>query len=121
MSYTFPQDTNGKAGAVKPTANGADFFVPTREQGSETLIGALQSVTTAGTAVQLPSNIIREITIVALDTNTGFIYVGGAGVSSTVYGIKLASKESITLRLSNSNLVYINSSVSGEGVSYVAI
>lgn len=121
MSFTFPTDANTKAGAVHPTSSGTDFYVPTREQGSESLIGAIQNVVTAGIAVQLPNNNIREVTIIALDTNTGYIYVGGSNVTSSTYGVKLGSKESVTLRISNTNLVYINSSVNGEGISYVAI
>jgi hypothetical protein len=121
MAFTFPQDSNNKAGAVKPTSNGSDFYVPTREQGSESIIGAIVTITTNGTATQLPSATTREVTVIALDTNTGYIYLGGSNVSSTNYGAKLSAKDSITLRVSNANLIYITSSVDGEGVSYVAI
>jgi hypothetical protein len=121
MAFTFPNDSTGKAGAVKPTVSGTDFFVPMREQGSESLKGALGIVITAGTRIQLPNYACREITIIAKEENTGVIYIGGIDVASTVYGVKLKPRDSITLKLSNTNLIYIDASVSGEGVSYVAI
>lgn len=121
MAFTFPTDSTGKAGAVKSNAAGTDFYIPTREQGSESIKGAIQNVTTAGTRVQLPSYACREITIIARRANTGYIYIGGGDVSSTVYGVELQAKDSITLSISNTNLIYIDSSVSGEGVSYVAV
>ncbi|MDD4775434.1 MAG: hypothetical protein PHG75_02900, partial [Syntrophomonas sp.] len=89
--------------------------------GSNALKGATATVTTAGTEVQLPNYACREVTIIAKRANTGYIYIGGSDVSSTVYGAELAAKESITLAVNNTNLVYIDSSVNGEGISYVAI
>lgn len=89
--------------------------------GSDSLKGAVQNVTTAGTRVQLPDYPCREVTLIAKKGNTGSIYVGGSDVSSTVYGAELAAKDSMTLAVSNTNLIYLDASVSGEGVSYVAI
>lgn len=119
--FTFPQDSNAKAGAVHQTEDGTDFYVPSREQGSQSITGALQNVTTAGTRVQLPNLPCREITIIARRTNTGYIYVGGNTVSSTSFGAELEAKDSVTLKVSNTNLIWIDASVSGEGISYIAI
>lgn len=121
MAFTFPQDTNTKAGAVKATSDGTDFYVPSREQGSEQLKGAVQTVTTAGTRIQLPNYPCREVTLIGLRANKGYIYVGGTDVSSTVYGVELGARDSYTFKVSNTNLIWIDASVSGEGVSYVAI
>jgi hypothetical protein len=121
MPFTFPTDSNGNAGAVKQTADGNDYRVPTWEQGSESLTGALATVTTAGTAIQLPSLACRKVLIIALKSNTGSIYLGGSNVSSTVYGAELQARDSIEVEISNTNLVYLNASVNGEGVSYLAI
>lgn len=82
---------------------------------------AIQNVTAAGTRVQLPEYQCREVTIIAKKTNTGSIYVGTSDVSSTVYGVTLSANESFTFPISSTSLVYIDSSVSGEGVSYVAV
>jgi len=83
--------------------------------------GAVVNVTTAGSRVQLPNIPCNVVTITAKRENTGYIYIGGSDVSSTVYGDDLASKESFTLQIANLNQLYIDSSVSGEGISYVAI
>ena len=92
-----------------------------RLTGSNALTATLQTVTTAGTAVQLPSIVCREVTLIALKGNTGSIYVGESNVSSSTYGAELDAKDSITLPVDNANLVWLNCSVSGEGVSYVAV
>ena len=83
--------------------------------------GAVVNVTTAGTRVRLPDVPCNTVTITALRDNTGYIYIGGSDVSLTVYGDDLASKESFTLQIANLNQLYIDASVSGEGISYVAV
>lgn len=99
----------------------SDGSAPVQLMGSNVLKGAVQNVATAGTKIQLPNYPCREVTIIAKDTNTGNIFVGGSDVSSAVYGAKLKADGSITLSVSNTNLIYIDTSVSGEGISYVAI
>jgi hypothetical protein len=79
------------------------------------------NVTTAGTRVQLPDILCHEVTIIAKRTNTGYIYAGKNTVSSTVYGVEFAAKDSFTFNVSNANQIYIDASISGEGISYVAI
>lgn len=106
-----------------------DYEVATGENGASNVnvVGSRQlrhgvvDVVAAGTAVQFPSVSCREVTIIAKDTNSGVIYVGGTGVSDATYGVKLKADGSITLPVSNANLVFINSSVDGEGVSFVAL
>lgn len=122
MPYTFPQDVNQKAGAVHATEDGNDFYVPQREMGSQALSGfGVTNVTTAGTAVQMPTAACRKVLVIARQSNTGSIFVGGTGVTSASYGAELLAGNSLELELSNVNLLYINSSVNGEGVSYIAI
>ena len=89
--------------------------------GSVINIGNVLSITTAGTRVQLPNIACREVTIIAKRTNTGYIYVGGSDVSPTVYGIELATKDRFTYKVVNANQIYIDASVSGEGISYIVI
>ncbi len=96
--------------------------LPTSMVGSlANLTGALATVTTATTRVQLPDVACREITIIAKRANNGYIYVGGSDVAAAKYGAELAAKDSITLAVANANQIYIDASVSGEGISYVAI
>lgn len=85
------------------------------------ITGAVQNVTTAGIRVQLPNIPCREVTIIAKRTNAGYVYAGGNNVSSTVFGVELSAKESYTFAVANANQVYIDTSISGEGISYVAI
>lgn len=94
---------------------------PIMNSGSSQLKGAVQLVTTAGTRVQLPDYPCRTITIVAKRSNTGSVFIGGSDVSSSVYGIELHASETFDIDLSNTNLLWIDSSVNGEGISYVAI
>ena len=83
--------------------------------------GAVVNVTTAGESVRLPDIPCDTVTITALRNNTGYIYIGGSDVSSTVFGDDLATKESFTFQIANLNQLYIDASVSGEGISYVAV
>lgn len=104
-----------------PAAGNAEGAQSVQLTGSNAIVGVVDVVTTATTREQLASHACREVTIIAKDTNTGYIYIGGSDVSATVYGAKLAAKDSITLAVSNTNLIYMDASVSGEGISYVAI
>lgn len=89
--------------------------------GSNLEVAAVVNVAFAGTRQQLPDKACREVTIIAKRGNTGYIYVGKGDVSSTVFGAELGELDSITLAVSNTNQIYIDASVSGEGISYVAI
>lgn len=79
------------------------------------------TVTTAGTRVQLPILACNKVTIIARRTNGGYIYVGMNTVSSTVFGAELAALDSMDFEVNNLNELWIDSSVDGEGISYVAI
>lgn len=94
---------------------------PTITSGSAQLKGAVQIVTTSGTRVQLPDYSCRTITIIAKRSNTGSIFIGGADVSSSVYGIELHASETFDIDIANTNLLWIDASVNGEGISFVAI
>ena len=95
--------------------------LPIEEIGSSRIKGALATVTAAGTRVQLPDYPCMEVTVIALRTNTGYIYAGGNDVSSSIFGVELAATGSYLFRVNNTNLIYIDASISGEGVSYVAV
>lgn len=85
------------------------------------IYSGVTNVTTSGTRIILGSStIIKSIVIKALNTNTGTIYVGNNTVNST-NGFPLLAGEAIPFDISNLNSVYIDSSISGEGVSYLAV
>jgi hypothetical protein len=89
--------------------------------GSQSITANVLNVTTAGTRVQLPTVVCKEVTIIAKKANTGQIYLGGSTVSSTVYGLLMDAKDSITLKVANANMLWIDASANGEGISYIIL
>jgi hypothetical protein len=85
-------------------------------------VATVATVAAAGTRVQLPSAAATKgVMVIAKPGNTGYIYVGSSTVSSTVYGAALAASGGVLLPVANANLLYIDASVSGEGVSYFVL
>lgn len=76
------------------------------------------TVTAAGTRVPLGSGAIKSVTLRALVTNTGLIYVGNTTVSSA-NGFQLSKSETVSLDIDDLAKVNIDSSVNGEGVTYI--
>lgn len=95
--------------------------VTTVESAPTTIYNGKKSVTTAGTRVTLASSqAIKSVTIKALSTNTGIIYVGDTSVSSS-NGYQLSAGESVSMDIANLNTVNLDSSVSGESVTYIGV
>lgn len=95
--------------------------VTTSEAVATTIFNGKTTVTTAGTRVTLAaSQAIKSVTIKALAANTGTIFVGNTTVAST-NGLALAAGEAISMDIANLNTVNIDSSVNGEGVTYLGI
>ena len=90
-----------------------------RERSLAGVIAAVAVVAAAGTRVQLPANAIRTITIKALAANSGVIYVGASDVDASS-GFPLAAGDTISMDLANSDLIWIDSSVSGDGCNWIA-
>ena len=83
----------------------------------------VRTVTTAGTDVVLAasSTPAKWATIQSQTDNTGKIAVGAVGVDATIAtgtGVLLDPGDTITLPLDNLTDVYIDATVSGEGVRY---
>lgn len=98
-----------------------DGSVNTQLSGSNLKEATTVNVLVAGTRVQLPDLVCSQVMIIAKRGNTGYIYVGGDDVSATVYGADLGELDCVVLPVSNTNEIYIDASVGGEGISYVAI
>lgn len=87
--------------------------------------GGRKVVTTAGTAVPLISTVASTnwVIVQAETDNTGKIAVGDSGVlaalTSQTRGVVLSAGESVTLPLSDLRQVYIDSTVNGDGVTYL--
>lgn len=85
-----------------------------------------KTVASAGTAEALSSTAtaIREVIITAETDNTGYIVVGGSGVVAalnTRKGTPLAAGASVTLEVKDLGQVYLDTTVSGDGVTYTAV
>ena len=79
-----------------------------------------ETVTTAGTAVQLAAQACKSVSVKALAGNTGKIYVGDSSVSSAD-GYELSPGEPIDMAIDNVNRLYIDAAVDGEGVCWLAV
>lgn len=83
-----------------------------------------KTVTTAGTPVQVTEASCQSIAVQALQSNTGVIAVGGdntvrAAVGSTQTGFVLSAGASVSIDVDDTADVWIDSTVNGEGVTYV--
>lgn len=95
--------------------------LPTSEIAPTTVLNGKKLVTTAGTRVTLASSTTcKSVTIKALRSNTGLIYVGDSAVSSS-NGLELSAGESVNLDIANLQTVNIDSTVNGEGVTYLGV
>lgn len=100
-----------------------DNFIPLQNV-YKTINTGSATVTTAGTRVQLTtaSTVSKRLDVMAKDTNTGIITVGGTAVvaaSTGRTGIALTAGQSYTFYVDDVSDVYIDSTVNGEGVSFV--
>ena len=88
-------------------------------------ISGQKTVTTAGTELALGTVAINgPLMVKALDTNTGIVVLGndGAGVLTTSTGIRLAAGDAVVFEfVSNLSAIMVDSAVSGEGVSWIAL
>lgn len=107
-------DTTGKAKFVSDSNP-----VPTSSVGLSSVTTGQKTVTTAGTQVVLAaSTSCSGVTIRALTANTGIIYVGDSSVDST-NGFQINATQEVFVKIDDINKVYIDSSVNGEGVSWI--
>ena len=82
----------------------------------------IDTVAAAGTAEQLASNECRRVIVTALPNNIGIIAVGDtnivAALDATARGVLLFATQSQAFFVENTNKLFIDASVSGEGVTY---
>lgn len=93
------------------------------ETGHAALGGLVTTVTTAGTAVQLASNAAKRVIIQALSYNEDAVQIGISNVVATPVtqqtGFRLFPTQALTLVIDNTNLIYVDASVNGDGISVV--
>ena len=87
----------------------------------DTIIYGRKTVSVAGTAeLLLTSTFTQSVTIKALSGNTGDVYVGDSGVTSS-NGYPLSPGETISMDADHQEvLFYIDVDTNGEGVAYIA-
>lgn len=95
-----------------------------KEYTYSTIADGIKNVTTAGTAVALvsASTLCRMVTIQARPENTGVIVVGASTVvaaQATRRGYALTPGASVSIRVTDLANLYLDATVSGEGVSFV--
>ena len=83
------------------------------------VVAFLTSNATAGLRTQLSSNVVNAGILQAPSTNTGLIYIGAATVSATVYGAELQAGQSTGIAISNTDKIYVDSSVNGDKVAFL--
>ena len=87
-------------------------------------ISGVKTVTTAGTAVALGSQVINGlISIKALPANTGNIVIGNNGSNDVTISTAflLTPGEERIMEIGNLADVYVDSAVNGEGVSWLKL
>lgn len=101
-------------------AQGTGFSTVSVNINAYTVVGnGKTTVTTPGTAVQVASTTaIGSITVKALASNAGKIYVGTSSVSSS-NGFQLAAGDSVSLDINDPSKVWLDADNAGEGVTYI--
>lgn len=91
-------------------------------EGAASAVGdGTTTVTTAGTRVQLSAQACSKVRIQAHESNTGTLVVGGANVVAALSGrrgIALFATQSEIFNVNNMNLLWIDSTVSGDKINF---
>lgn len=95
------------------------------ENPGTSLVCGRKTVSTGGTAEALASaTTVREVIITAETDNTGYVVVGPSTVVASLAtrkGTPLAAGSSMTLEIDNLSKVYLDVTVNGDGVTYLAV
>ncbi len=94
--------------------------MPVIEAAPTTVASAKVTVTTAGVRVQFATTTCKSITVKAAAANAGIIYVDGSGVSAA-NGFPLSAGDTISLDISNTNIIWVDSSVSGDICNWISV
>jgi len=109
--------------AVKVLVTSAGQVQYLRSDPLTTVVDGRQVVTTAGTRVKFADVPCERVDITALSSNTGIVVIGAVtcvAAAGTRRGTPLVANQAYSIEIDNLNKLYIDSTVSGEGVSYTA-
>ena len=102
--------------AIDGTEMQVDIVSGAPSDGHGAVSHVAQNVTDS--AVQLGSNACKHVDIMAAIANTGIVYIGASGVSATT-GVGLYAGDVYSVDITNTNLLYTISTVSGDDVNLV--
>ena len=120
-NVALPAGTNllGKVG-IDQTTDGTTNKVAVG--GAAAIVSSRKVTAAAGTAIVLGTSLpCREVQVTALPTNTSYIAVGGTATLATAgseAGVILAPGQGAVFTVSNVNVLYVDSLVTGEGLSF---
>ena len=80
-----------------------------------------KTITTTGTAVQLPNNACKRVFVQAKSDNSGIVVIGGSAVVAAVgtrKGLALYKTQGQWFYVDNTNLLYADSTSSGDVVHF---
>lgn len=106
----------GADGAATDVATSAPLPVSVATAAS--LGSGAVTLTLAGTIQQLPNQAATGITVRALTTNAGTVYVGGSAVTAS-NGFPLNAGEALSLDVANTNAVYLTADTDGQAARFV--
>lgn len=126
-------EVEGSNGDIVNVKVDDDGNITIKPKPASSITGGVKTVTTAGTGEKIitASTPAQYVIITALLANTGTIYVGGSDVDkTTMNGISLtvaADKDGVKvpgsciIPINDANKVWIDSTVNGNGVSFVVV
>lgn len=80
------------------------------------------TVAVPGTAAQCPSHVPaagKPVLVVALSTNTGYVWIGESAAQAQANLIPLAAGQSIEISIDDTDKIWIDAAVGGEGVGII--
>ena len=96
--------------------------IASHETNSTSFYVGTATVSTAGTPVQLSSGAIPDgcyLSIVARSSNLGNIYVGNTSTIAIAGTFVMMTRDVLNLRISNSNLVWVDASTDACSIQYI--
>lgn len=118
-AWVNPRDQDGNELLLLQEAGNVSIASAVQPAGYTSIGVGNKNVTTAGTRVTLASSTVcKKVVICAKSANTGTIWVGGSTVASGS-GIPLVALQQIEIDIANLTTVNIDSTVNGEGVTFL--
>ena len=116
------QDTPSQANPVKVVGRYEDGIRPAGV--SKSVADGRKVVTTAGTRVQFDALDCRSVAFTADAANVGTVVIGGptcVAAAGTRQGTPLAAGDTAIFSVWNMNVLFMDATTSGEGVSYTVL